>query len=132
MEELEKGLIVMVLGMGVVFLALIIIMFVMMGLERAFRTKDEPESSEVAQSTETSVAGEEATAAVEVAAAANVSGNADNEVVAAIALAIARARQEGTYRTRGTSYHVPLSNGEGSRWDWVWDEGVDDYGTTRN
>ncbi|MHB1417456.1 MAG: OadG family protein [Chloroflexota bacterium] len=103
---LTEGLVVMVLGMGLVFLALTVLMFAMMGLEKAFRLKV---ASEETPPESPPTPGRQA------------------EVVAAIACALARARaevdREGPAGAAG--------RGESRDWDWLWDESVDDYGLTR-
>ncbi|MDA8218603.1 MAG: OadG family protein [Dehalococcoidales bacterium] len=103
---LTEGLVVMVLGMGLVFLALTVLMFAMMGLEKAFRLKVAPE---------------------ETAPEFPPTSGRQAEVVAAIACALARARAEvGREGPAGVT-----ARGESRDWDWLWDESVDDYGLTR-
>ena len=45
------------------------------------------------------------------------------EIALALTLAVARARGEGR--------RLPSGEEAAKRWDWVWDEGLDDYGLTK-
>jgi len=76
---LLQGLVVAAGGMGIVFLSLIILIFVIMGLERLFRVKEPLAEAEVSQVE----ARPEAVPAV------------DSGAVAAISVAMARLSQEG-------------------------------------
>jgi len=103
--QLAEGLWVMVLGMGLVFLSLTALMFAMMILERVFRVQEE--------------GAEEKGVPVAVSPA----------VAAAAAVAVARARAEARRVVAVTA--APAARGEARHWDWLWDEGIDDYGTTK-
>jgi hypothetical protein len=123
----------MALGMGIVFAALIIIMFVIMALERLFREGEPPATSEVASAVPvTGVPAGEPTSSPALAEPSEAKqAGAEAEIAAAVAMAFARARAQATYTTNTAQVPGALDNVEDDRWDWVWDEGVDDYGTTR-
>lgn len=80
-----QGLIVAAGGMGIVFLSLIILVFVIMGLERFFRVKERVAQAEVAAEV----------APVEVEARPEAVPAVDGGTVAAISVAMARLSQEG-------------------------------------
>ncbi len=120
MEQVTEGLYVMVFGMAIVFAALVAIMVVMIALERAFPLREAGE-----------VAAPPAPGAAEPApsqAPTPPAGGPQSEVAAAITVAIAQARARAVRPTGGLPVHL----GEDSeQWDWLWEAGIDDYGTTR-
>ncbi len=94
------GLEVTALGMGLVFLTLIIVALVIWGLDRIFRPKpEEPEEGEADEEPETPIA------AAEVAA----SGGANE--AAAIAVALALALRELQPRMMASSRAAPVGQG---------------------
>jgi hypothetical protein len=119
-----EGLQVMLFGMGLVFLALTSIMLVMIILERTFRYHPEDETVAAALTPDDSVgAAGLLPAAGETAAPAA----AEDEVALAVALAVARARAGASTRIKTPP------NGEAAAlvWEWVWEHGLDDYGTAK-
>lgn len=80
-----QGLIVAAGGMGIVFLSLIILIFVIMGLERLFRVKERAAEAEAAAEV----------APVEVKARPEAVPAIDGNTMAAISAAMARLSQEG-------------------------------------
>jgi Na+-transporting methylmalonyl-CoA/oxaloacetate decarboxylase gamma subunit len=116
----------MAFGMGLVFFSLTVLMFAMMILERAFRVKAPGEEDEASPSpTEDRQPGGIAQGVPD----ANLPDQPPAKVAAAIALAMARARADN-----GRAVHysrLPVSNPDAPTWDWLWDEGVDDYGTAK-
>ncbi|MHB1132197.1 MAG: OadG family protein [Chloroflexota bacterium] len=105
--QLGEGLYVMLFGMGIVFLSLTLIMLAMIVLDRVF--SKEPEVVTI-----TACAPEDLASAPDNRAA---------EVALAITLAVARAR--------GERRALPSGEEAARRWNWVWDEGLDDYGVTK-
>jgi Na+-transporting methylmalonyl-CoA/oxaloacetate decarboxylase gamma subunit len=120
-----EGLQVMLLGMGLVFLSLVTIMFVMMGLQRAFPYRPDDEVA--------AVGGAEAVDATPGVTAVAPSRTAEGEVALAIALAVARARAAVPVGPSRGFATVAARSGEQAalRWDWLWDAGLDDYGTAK-
>lgn len=136
MEQLSAGLYVMAIGMTIVFGALIIIMLVMMALERIFREGGGADEGVVATAMPTTgIPGGEPTSTAEAAGDAATDaapGSATGtQLAAAIAIAFARARARAGAVYPASRLPASLDNVEDDRWDWVWEEGVDDYGTTR-
>lgn len=124
-----EGLQVMILGMGLVFFSLATVMFVMIGLDRAFRNQP---------STASEVEPEMAAPVEAVAPAPNAPpvappNGAEGEVALAIALAVARARADATagVPARAAALVAPSGEAAACQWDWLWDAGLDDYGTTK-
>lgn len=122
-----EGLQVMILGMGLVFMSLIIIMFVMMGLQRAFPYRSLDDGAE------TTAERVEAVGPAASAAPAAPPRTAEGEVALAIVLAVARARAAATPKPSRRFAPVAACSAEQAalRWDWLWDAGVDDYGTAK-
>ncbi len=120
MQQVSEGLYVMVFGMVIVFAALVTIMFVMIALEKAFPLREAGEAPAPPPP-----------AAVEPPASqakTPPAGGPQSEVAAAVSVAIAHARA----RAGRPSGALPVRLGEDSdQWDWLWEEGIDDYGTTR-
>ncbi len=120
----------MVFGMTLVFLTLGAIMLVMVILDRIFQEKPDGGDAETAPVAEAAAATEPSApvAAVQPTAEQALAPAEGAALAAAIAIAMSRAREE-TY----TSSYLPgsLDDGENTRWDWLWDEGVDDYGVSR-
>jgi sodium pump decarboxylase gamma subunit len=120
---LVEGLYVMVFGMGLVFFSLIVIMFTMMALERVFRLKvpGEGDAAPVAVAPETPTAQVEPTANDP-----HLPGRPQGQVAAAIAVSMARARAGNARRSR--LFPKAVASGQEAPADWMWDEGVEDYG----
>jgi len=118
----------MILGMGLVFLSLVVIMVVMMGLDRAFPYK--PQEQAEAEPPSERV---DAFALAPSVAPAAPPRAAEGEVGLAIALAVARARAEAAtvVPARAATLVVPSGEVAARQWDWLWDAGLDDYGTTK-
>lgn len=127
MQNLGAGLYVMLFGMGIVFTALIAIMLAMMALERIFRVKEaDGDSHQVAVTPQV-----EARQAEQPPAEGQPTGaSLSSEVAAAIAVTIAHLRARGRSAVSG-GLPISLGNQELDSWDWLWEEGMDDYGTTR-
>ena len=99
-----QGLYVMVMGMGVVFAALILVMFAIMALERIFKVKEKEPVAQVA----------EAAGALTPAAAAPAAGNMDQELAAAIAIALALKLQSS--RTSPSPVNVISLTNQSNVW----------------
>jgi sodium pump decarboxylase gamma subunit len=99
-----QGLYIMAVGMGVVFAALILVMFAIMALNRIFKVKEKGPVAEVAK----------ATVAPAPAPAAPAAGKANQELVAAIAIALALKLQ--STGTPPSPVHVISLKNEKSVW----------------
>lgn len=121
--QLGEGLYVMVFGMGLVFLTLVLLMFAIMGLDRVFRLKVPGEDAAEAPPSDAPAPVEELTPT---ATTGYLPGSSRGQVVAAIALALARAQAHSLPRTSWASRLAAPSDDDAS--DWIWEEGIDDYG----